>query len=55
MSNFLRQACDDCVEERGIKDAVIADMVYEYMEHHYEDEGKSWNYAIIDQVIDELK
>lgn len=53
MSNFLRRTCIECANEAGVNDIELIDKVYSFMHKEYESKGKSWNCAIIDNLIKE--
>ena len=53
MSDFLRNACEECVADKGKEDNELVQRLHDYIHENYEEKGKPWNYALIDSLIDE--
>lgn len=54
MSEFLRTACKECLNDRNINDEDLLQRLYDYMHGNYEEKQQPWNYTLIDKVADEL-
>lgn len=54
MSDLLFKACEECVADRGKEDDKLVQRVYDFIHENFEEEGKSWNYQLIDAVIDSI-
>ena len=52
MSNFLLDACKECLADRGRADDALAQRVHDFIHDEFEKDGKAWNYTLIDAVID---
>ena len=52
MSNVLLDACKECLADRGRTDDKLAQEVHDFIHENFEEKGKSWNYLLIDSVID---
>lgn len=54
MSNFLLSACKNCLADRGRTDDELAQKIHDFIHENFEEKGKSWNYILIDALIDEF-
>ena len=53
MSNVLWNACEICVSDAGKEDDDLVQRLYDYMHENYEEQGKMWNYNMIDNLIEQ--
>lgn len=49
---FLYRACEECVADAGKEDDDLVMRLYNHMYEHYDKKGKSWNYGMIDRLIE---
>lgn len=54
MSTFLLDACKECLTDKGRKDDELAQKIHDFIHENFEEKGKSWNYILIDALIDEF-
>ena len=52
MSNVLLDACKECLADRGRTDNELAQKVHDFIHKNFEEQGRTWNYVLIDSVID---
>ena len=49
---FLYRACEECVADAGKEDDELVKNLYKHMYHNYDEQHKSWNYDMIDKLIE---
>ena len=52
MSDILKNACEACIADRGKEDDALVQRLYDYVHTHFEEEGKPWNYTLLDTIVD---
>lgn len=55
MSELLKKACDECIADRGMENEELSQKLHDFIHENYEAQGKSWNYTLIDSLIDAWK